>query len=177
MKQENCADVASTKLFCALLKRSKPEVAAVHCTAPVAPTTAAPEVVSDPPAANASSAPKLGTALAEVKARIETSAEFQAESEKMATVLGCNGVKKSADCASYVQEVAFCLSFADQMSKFSKMDGVKEETNYCTHIDDKIPKLSLFLQNTPKKPTPVKFMQVSTHDQRAPEDDLAQEMT
>jgi hypothetical protein len=180
VKQENCADVAQTKLFCALLKRSKPELAAAHCGAPAAPTTAAPAVPAEPAAqeaAPASSAPKLGTALAEVKARIEKSADFKAESEKMSTVLGCNGVKKSADCASYVQEVAFCLSFADQMSKFAKMDGVKEETNYCTHIDDKIPKLSLFLQNTFKKPTPVKFMQVSSHEQRAPEDDLAQEMT
>jgi hypothetical protein len=54
---------------------------------------------------------------------------------------------------------------------------LKEETAYCTHIDDKIPKLSLFLQNALKKPAPVKFMQVSSHEHRAPEDDLAQEMT
>jgi len=145
----------------------------VATSEPAAPAQTAPTQAAAP----TSDAPKLGTALAEVKARIEKSADFQAESEKMSTVLGCNGVKKAADCASYVQEVAFCLSFADQMSKFAKMDGVKEETNYCTHIDDKIPKLSLFLQNSFKKPAPVKFMQVSTHEHRAPEDDLAQEMT
>jgi hypothetical protein len=186
VQQENCADIASTKLFCALLKRSKPELAAAHCAAPAAaaaPTTAAPAVQSQPAAQEAAPAasaePKLGTALAEVKARIEKSADFVAESEKMSTVLGCNGVKKSADCASYVQEVAFCLSFADQMTKFQKMQGVKEEADYCAHIDDKIPKLSLFLQNSfnKPKPQPVKFMQVSAHEQRAPEDDLAQEMT
>ena len=66
------------------------------------------------------------------------------------------------------------------MSKFGKMDGVKEETTYCEHLDDKIPKLSLFVQGKfeSKKPLPLKFMQVSAHvEAKAPEDDLAQEMT
>jgi hypothetical protein len=152
-------------------------MAAAHCAAPTTTTT-----TSAPAATNSSTnqdgSPKLTGALAQMKTRIMKSKEFQAESEKMAVVLGCNGVKKANDCDSYVQEAAFCLAFADQMGKFGNMAGVSEETKYCEHIDDKIPKLSLFLQSRNKKPAaPLKFMQVNTHKLRAPEDDLAQEMT
>jgi hypothetical protein len=177
-KTENCHDKAVDSLFCQLLKRSKPDMAAAHCGVPSSTTTTTQAVQQNGTVANQDGSPKLTGALAQMKTRIMKSKEFQAESERMAVVLGCNGVKKTNDCDSYVQEAAFCLAFADQMNKFGSMTGVQEETKYCEHIDDKIPKLSLFLQSHNKKPThSLKFMQVNTHSVRAPEDDLAQEMT
>jgi len=184
---ENCHNKALDSLFCQLLKRSKPVLAAAHCGVPTTTTTTTSTssttsklVQQNGTVTNQDGSPKLTGALAQMKTRIMKSKDFQAESERMAVVLGCNGVKKTNDCDSYVQEAAFCLAFADQMNKFGSMDGVKEETKYCEHIDDKIPKLSLFLQSRNRKPVPVpslKFMQVNTHSVRAPEDDLAQEMT
>jgi hypothetical protein len=173
-QQQGCPERATDALFCALLKRSKPDVAAQHCDSKPAAKAAETKPAET---TQSSSPPKFTGALAQMKAKIESSAEFKQEAEKMETVLGCNGVKKVANCDSYVQEAAFCLAFADQLGKFSKMEGVKEQTDYCTHIDDKMPQLSLFLQGAFKKPAPMKFMQVAVHEHRAPEDDLAQEMT
>jgi len=173
---ENCKDKAVDSLFCQLLKRSKPEMAATHCN-----KQAAKQIAPTPANTTQDGSPRLTGALAEMKSRIVKSKEFQQESERMASVLGCGGVKKVKDCDSYVQEAAFCLAFADQMGRFGSMQGVKEETKYCEHIDDKIPKLSFFLQShkkNPVAPPQLKFMQVNSHlSRRAPEDDLAQEMT
>merc|ERR1719421_2689998 len=80
----------------------------------------------------------------------------------MSVALGCTNVKKSQDCSKYVSEAAFCLALADKMDKFQNVAGVKEESDYCAHIDEKIPKLAMFLQVS-------KVL--------APEDELAKEMT
>merc|ERR1719161_506026 len=60
------------------------------------------------------------------------------------------------------------------------MDGEKEEETYCRHIDEKMPALAMFMQ-TGKHPLPNKkrssFVQVATHAKKAPEDELAKEMT
>jgi len=178
-KTDNCKSKAESSLFCQLLRRSKPDVAAAHCNA-TKPKQEAPKPEAPKPAVDTSSdgSPKLTGALAQMKIKIMKSDDFKKEAARMATVLGCDGVKKVGDCDSYVQEAAFCLAFADQMKKFDHMDGAKDETKYCEHLDDKLPKLSLFLQGKfePRKPAPLKFMQVSSHV-HAPEDDLAQEMT
>merc|ERR1719198_864573 len=88
----------------------------------------------------------------------------------MYNILGCGGVKKTGNCRSYVQEVAFCLAFADKLTAFPKTDGsVRNEVAYCKHIDEKLPKLSLFLQ---RRSRPLALIQLA-----APEDDLAKEMT
>jgi len=187
----NCESKAGESLFCRLLSRSKPELAASHChghspaTAQGTSTTVATTTVTTTTVAHSvanittDGSPRLTGALAQVKSNIMKSSEFKQESERMAAVLGCGGVKKVQDCDSYVQEAAFCLAFADQMGRFGGMQGVKEETKYCEHIDDKIPQLSMFLQGLKKRthPSPKKFMQIYSHNRRAPEDDLATEMT
>jgi len=185
---ENCKNKAEDLLFCQLLKRSKPEVAAAHCNAtkPQQQEATKPQQQEaqtmqpeKPLEISSDGSPKLTGALAQVKSKIMKSADFLKESQRMATVLGCDGVKKAGDCDSYVQEAAFCLAFADQMGKFGKMDGVHAETTYCEHLDDKLPKLSFFLQGKfeTKKSTPPRFLQFNSHSQKAPEDELAQEMT
>merc|ERR1740123_308476 len=63
------------------------------------------------------------------------------------------------------------------MDKFSKMDGFKEEVQYCKEVDSKLPQMSLLLQKGGSNQV---LAQVSKRLQRraaAPEDDLAQEMT
>jgi len=159
--KDQCAADATQNLFCQLLQRSKPEVAKkADCPAPKSATPAG--------------------SFAAVKAKIQNSKEFQEKAEGMAVMMGCTGVKKSADCAKYVQEAAFCLAFADKMATFKGMDGEKEEENYCEHIDDKIPALAMLLQKS-KHPLPAKkstsFVQVAVHGKKAPEDELAKEMT
>merc|ERR1740127_409090 len=84
--------------------------------------------------------------------------------------MGCNFVKKSDSCANYVNEAAFCLAFADKMDLFAGVAGEKEEENYCMKIDQKMPALSMMQQDS--QPT---FLQVAAS--KAPEDDLAKEMT
>merc|ERR1711941_34823 len=54
------------------------------------------------------------------------------------------------------------------------MAGVEEEKKFCKHVDEKLPKLSLLLQQK------LSFSQVGRHlrsRNKAPEDDLAKEMT
>lgn len=133
IQTENCHNKALDSLFCQLLKRSKPVMAAAHCGVPTTTTTSTSSTTSKlvqqkGTVTNQDGLPKLTGALAQMKARIMKSKDFQAESERMAVVLGCNGVKKTNDCDSYVQQAAFCLAFTDQMNKFGSMDGVKEET-------------------------------------------------
>merc|ERR1719321_1051495 len=101
--KETCTADATTSLFCQLLSRSKPEMAKkANCS-------------ESKPAATAGS-------FAAVKAKIQSSKEFQEKAESMSVMLGCTGVKKSQDCAKYVNEAAFCLAFADKMSAFKGMD-------------------------------------------------------
>jgi len=163
-----CAASATDKLFCQLITRSKPDMAAkAGCGKESAPA--------------AQQASPSTTSFASVKAQIMKSADFQNKADAMAVTLGCTGVKKSQNCVQYVQEAAFCLAFADKMTKFQGMAGEKEEESYCEHIDDKLPALSMLLQkakrpfkkDSKKKPS---FVQLSVH-KKAPEDELAKEMT
>jgi len=155
-----CKANATEKLFCQLLQRSKPELAKKS------------DCPGAKPAAPASS-------FAAVKAKIQNSKEFQEKAEGMAVMLGCTHVKKADNCNKYVKEAAFCLAFADKMQTFEGMDGMKDEETYCKHIDDKMPALAMFMQ-TAKHPQPGKkssFVQVTRHKSKAPEDELAKEMT
>jgi len=154
-----CTTDATAALFCQLLQRSKPDVAKkANCT-------------EAKPAAPAGS-------FAAIKAKIQNSKEFQEKAEGMAVMLGCTGVKKSLDCAKYVDEAAFCLAFADKLDKFKGMDGEQQEADYCKHIDDKMPALAMLLQKAKHgiPATSPAFVQVSAH-KKAPEDELAKEMT
>jgi len=174
----NCKSKAEDSLFCQLLKRSKPDLAASHCSSK--PQQATPKPADPDAKADIShdGSPKLTGGLAQMKSKIMKTEKFQEEAQHMATVLGCDGVKKVGACDDYVQEAAFCLAFADQINKFGSMDGFKEETAYCEHLDDKVPKLSLFLQGKFQFTKPAaKFMQINSRVIRAPEDELAQEMT
>jgi len=108
-----------------------------------------------------------------VKSKIERSPVFQREADRLSMVFGCEGVKKSMNCANYVREAAFCLAFADEMGKFSHMKGLAQEKTNCENIDKKFPQLSLFLQSSKPKSS---LMQIAKRS-LAPEDDLAQEMT
>jgi len=150
-KKNECEKIATDRLFCQLVSRSKSEDASkeAHCSG----------------------------SFAAVKSEIIQSSAFQKQSEGLAVSLGCTGVKKTQNCDQFVQEAAFCLAFADKMSRFEGLKGEKEEAQYCKHIDEKMPQLSL-LSNKPHGfkgrflPT---FLQVSLH--KAPEDELAKEMT
>merc|ERR1719284_1179004 len=97
--------------------------------------------------------------------------------------MGCSFVKRSRDCANYVQELQFCLALADKMDQFEKVAGEKAEEEYCTHIDEKLPKLSMLIQakHRPKVssagPT-TRLLQLGMQRKVVdPEDDLAKEMT
>jgi len=159
--QASCSEKATDALFCQLLQRSKPEAAAEHCN------NAAPHQGTSLLQQN--SAPEGD--LEQMKFKIEGSADFKQEATKMASVLGCTGVKKSENCNGYVKDIAFCLAFADQIGKFQNMNGVKDETEHCKHIDEKIPELAMLLQGK------VSFVQVNSRHNKAPEDELAKEMT
>jgi len=156
--QAKCRVKATDALFCQLLQRSKPDVAKGYC-APKRHATALLQTV----------APKAR--MEDMKMRIEGTSAFKEETSKMASTLGCSGMKKSANCAAYVQDLAFCLAFADQMGKFRNLDGVKEQRDHCKHVDKKMPDLAMFLQSQ------FSFAQISSHHQKAPEDELAKEMT
>jgi len=150
-KHAECESEATDRLFCALISRSKnAQVSeAEHCTG----------------------------SFAAVKAEVEKSPEFQQTAENLAGQMGCSGVKKSQNCDAFVQEAAFCLAFADKMGRFAGLTGQKEEAEYCKHIDEKMPQLSLLAKQLRgfKGRFGASLVQVSAH--RAPEDDLAKEMT
>jgi hypothetical protein len=160
-QMKSCQSKATDALFCQLLQRSKPKAAAAHCRRNVAPASLLQK--GDLPA------PKLQ--LADIKKQIESSQGFKQQTEKMSLLMGCNGVKKSQNCGSYVQEIAFCLAFADQIGRFENMNGVNEQRQSCKTIDQKMPQLAMLLQQSKVS----SFIQVSSH--KAPEDELAKEMT
>jgi len=172
-KVENCETRVGDTLFCQLLERSHPDLASEHCgggvkkAAPAAAVEkAAPAAVAEK-AAPAADAPRVAGAFAALKAKITSTKAFQDNAEGLANTLGCSMVKKSANCASYVKDAAFCLAFAEKMSSFAGMQGTKEEADYCSTIDQKMPALSMI-----QSPT---FLQVAS--KKAPEDELAKEMT
>jgi hypothetical protein len=170
-QQEECTKKAQDLLVCALLQRSKPEVAAQHCGQKAAAflqvtPAAAPEV---PKAALQTAR----TSLSDMKSRIMASSDFKHQIEQMSGMLGCNGVKKVDACSGYVQEIAFCLAFADQIDKFATVPGADKEKESCKHVDERLPKLSMLLQQK------LSFAQIGMHlrHSKAPEDELAKEMT
>jgi len=159
---EACSAKATPLLFARLLKRSS------HGSESASLVETEPAKASAPNGLNA------------IKARIVDSPDFKKETIAMSAVMGCSGVRKSQNCATFVQEAAFCLAFADQLGRFQNMTGVAEEKAYCENIDKKLPQLSLFLQQrkAPAPPKPNSFMQVLRRVKtRAPEDELAKEMT
>jgi len=158
-----CGAKVEDALFCQLLQRSKPDIAAQHCAAPVKRAKKHAAALLQ----TRSSPIKMDT----MRLRIEGTEGFKQETVKMATVMGCNGMKKAQNCDNYVQDVAFCLAFASEIGQFAHMDGVKEETEHCKHIDKKLPELAMFLQKQ------YSFVQVTEHKHKAPEDELAKEMT
>jgi len=172
-KNDECAQHTSDALFCQLLSRSSATVAAAHCGAgpktPAAGVSALQISVDEPK-------PVMQGQLANVKAKILATDGFKRELKHMAGVLGCDGMKKEAACVDYVQEVAFCFAFADKMTQMSNVSGVPEETKYCKKIDEKVPKLSMLLQQW-KRTRPVLTQVADRVELRGPEDDLAQEMT
>jgi len=196
---EKCQERVSDRLFCQLLQRSKaaenPEVK-LHCQpgtdaaspvlsvpkkqeAPVAeePAKAAPAEAKPEDAAVESDAPKLTGKLAELKTEIEADPNFEKKTQGLMQIMGCNSVKKVGNCDTYVKEAAFCLAFADKLSTIGKADGVEAESKYCKHIDEKLPGLAMVsLKTEGKKPKALVQTEVLTHH-KAPEDDLAKEMT
>jgi hypothetical protein len=117
---------------------------------------------------------------AHMKASLISSQSFREASEHLANVMGCSFVKRSRDCTNYVQELQFCLALAERMEQFKQVAGEKAEEEYCTHIDDKLPKLSMFVQAAHRPQAGVvRLLQLGLLQRRAsaPEDDLAQEMT
>jgi len=156
-----CRSSAEQELFCQVLERSKPALAAAHCGQGGQAKPAANATAKKPAAAKAAAAvarPRANASLrakappaavgtfAVAKARIVASSGFNRTAQRLARALGCSGVKKAGDCASYVREVSFCLAFADKMSKFSGMAGVHEEIASCKKIDTKVPQLAMLLQ-------------------------------
>jgi hypothetical protein len=118
-----------------------------------------------------------------MKSKIMSTAGFQEEVTKLSGLLGCGAVKKAQACASYVQEVAFCMAYADQIAKFESLPGAKEETATCKKIDDRMPSLSMLLQSGKRRPPGL--VQVRSYLRKAKsrstqpkaEDQLAKEMT
>jgi len=188
-RQETCISDATDRLFCHLLERSNKDMAARHfsagCDRPATMRTAeghdsrsvtpiAPRPMQM--VAKAASPPVPAATLAAIKARICSTEDFKQQTLKLSTVMGCQSVKKSGNCQEYVQEASFCLAFADQMARFANVTGARDEETYCKHIDEKMPQLALLLQGHAK---PRGLIQVQSHSQlsKAPEDDLAKEMT
>jgi len=164
-----CRTRVGDEIFCQLLARSHPDLAAKHCGSAAgkeATPGPAPAVVKFVAAQPATSQGQF----AAMKEKLMSGPEFQKSVEGLASAMGCNFVKKSEACASYVKEAAFCLNFAEKINLFAGMPGEKEEEAYCTTIDQKLPALSMIQQRT----HPL-FLQRS--DVTAPEDDLAKEMT
>jgi len=163
--QEACETKATSALFCQLLQRSKPEmVKDAHCHSSQKPASLLQK--GDLPAPQGS--------LADMKKRIVASADFKKQTARMSLLMGCGGVRKADNCNGFVQDIAFCLAFADQIGRFANMQGVHEEQEYCKTIDKKMPQLAMLLQSSR-----MSFVQVASHSShlRAPEDDLAKEMT
>jgi len=149
-------------------KKETPEPvkkAAAEAPKPVAAKADAKDAA--PKTKTAAKAPVLKGAFAALKAKITSTKQFQDNANGLASTLGCNLVKKSTSCANYVKDAAFCLAFAERMSMFSGMEGSKEESDYCSNIDQTMPALSML-----QSPT---FLQVQS--KKAPEDELAKEMT
>jgi len=165
-QKDACTAKAQEFLFCQLMRNVKADLTGSQCDAQ--PVALAETRKQKPVALVDLGEPDVQ--LASMKTKIMSSADFKEQTEKMAAMFGCSTVNKKEKCMSYVQEVAFCLAFADQMSKFHGMAGVAEEKEYCKHVDEKIPQMALLLQS------PLSFVQIGTH-LSAPEDDLAKEMT
>jgi len=166
-----CIERTGEMLFCQLLSRTKPDLAAeAHCGHEADKKHMA--------AVQMKSEPNITGELGDVKKSIMESASFHDEASKLAKQFGCSTVKKKDACTKYVADAAFCLAMADHIDKFQKMDGTKDEVTYCAHIDEHIPKLSLLMQPS--------FMQLKSSKKgfsarsdpaKEPANELAKEMT
>jgi hypothetical protein len=165
-RNSRCNEEAQGKLFCALLRRSRPEMAASHCD------SRASLVQKLAVHSRTASSVELET----LKSKVMGSQGFQNEVAKISESLGCAGVKQASACSSYVNEAAFCLAFADQFPKFAALPGAKAQVTSCTKIDQTMPELSLLPEGPPG------FVQVRSSLRKSrktpkPEDQLATEMT
>jgi len=158
-----CRAKVTDALFCRLLARARPDTAPAACLADTSKPQPQPEAAASAPSAGSgttsdalvgkgnASEEIAGNAtvgsLAAMKTRIMKSADFQREAAHMSAMMGCSAVRKSDACASYVQEAAFCLTFADQLARFSKLSGAREEKTKCAHIDEKLPQLALLMES------------------------------
>jgi hypothetical protein len=118
--------------------------------------------------------------LAAIKAKVVQSAVFQKRVSEMESqlCLKADDHGKSASCTSYVQDLLFCLEFAQDMTSMQKVDGASAESSSCKSIDTKMPAgISLLLRKqkwTAKaSPKPLGLLQQDP----APEDQLAKEMS
>jgi len=136
-----------------------------------------------------------------VKSQVIQSDSFQKHIEDAMPVF-CKGAKKQESCKSFVEDAIFCLDFAKNVEKFEKVNGSDEEKKHCETIDKDLPNLSMLqeiiaaphkhsrqvamLQQFARVQTWARsssgrrsaiFLQKSVKKQRAPEDELAKEMT
>jgi len=174
-KGAKCQSQAEDTIFCQLLDRSYPDLAVSHCDSPAKPSAAVtPAALAEPVQASAgapaSDAPALQGQLLALKTQITSTKAFKDQAASLADTMGCGMVKKANNCDNYVKELSFCLAFAQKLTELKTMPGAKEEQHYCDNIDQSMPALSMVQQDEP-----VAFVQIAS--QRAPEDELAKEMT
>mmetsp|Transcript_55372 Transcript_55372/g.103967 ORF Transcript_55372/g.103967 Transcript_55372/m.103967 type:complete len:345 (+) Transcript_55372:76-1110(+) len=180
-RTQRCESQAGDTIFCQLLNRSHPALAAEHCSSPNAPAKESTPVKQSTPAAEVATAdaPRLEGALLAMKKQITSEKEFQGRAAELASTMGCGMVKKANNCNNYVKELSFCLWFAQKLATVKQLPGAKEEQHYCDNIDNTMPALSMVQQEEPPAFMQIKshHSRVKSHGSRAPEDDLAKEMT
>jgi len=137
-----------------------------------------------------------------VKAQVVQSDSFQKHIEDAMPVF-CKGAKKQESCKGFVEDAIFCLDFAKNVEKFEKVSGSADEKKHCETIDTQLPNLSMLqdiiasphrhrremamlqqfarIQTWARSETTAKrnqvFLQRSVTKRKAPEDELAKEMT
>jgi len=145
---------------------------------------------------------QAGPSLDRIKSQVTSSDAFQKHIDSAMPVF-CKGTHKAKECRGFVEDAVFCLDFAKNAEKFDGVDGAEQETDHCQNIDKNMPNLALlvtiigepgkhrkekaFLQQEARvetwargmseKSTAHKSVHRAAFIQRAPEDDLAKEMT
>lgn len=171
---KDCEARAGDTIFCDLLSRSHPDLAQEHCGSakPAAKAAAAQvhvSVQSNGIAGQTTSKDTFGSQFMALKNSMVSSSQFQTQTQGLASAMGCDFVKKQGNCAAYVQDLSFCLAFAGRIEEFRPLQGFAAEKTHCDNVDEKLPQLSFVQSQSPS------FLQVFRG--KAPEDDLAQEMT
>jgi hypothetical protein len=148
---------------------------------------------------------QAGPSLDRIKGQVTSSDAFQKHIDSAMPVF-CKGTHKPKECRNFVEDAVFCLDFAKNAEKFDGVDGAEQETDHCQNIDKNMPNLALlatiinepgkhrhekaFLQqearvetwarsSVKRTPTQKTLHRASFIQQarRAPEDELAKEMT